>query len=236
MFYDVILPWDNIIKDLSPDVDHIVPCNGALIYSIQSAYTGKGETGFTIIVNGEQYIFGQGYSGTDYPHPTNGFLQLKKGDVINISVSVGQKIHFVKYIGNGSLYFYVGEVAQNTNLVNAGRIEEKIAGLIPDNSSLISGYGMPSNKYVDLTLGASGTFYTAPANGYFTLSVAQKSSGAGFWMYGAGDLCTFGQDQGASNTQMRAFIPCCKGQQITIDTSGTLTVNHFRFIYAEGEV
>lgn len=33
--------------------------------------------------------------------------------------------------------------------------------------SLISGLGMPSSKYIDLTLGASGSTYTAPANGYF---------------------------------------------------------------------
>lgn len=128
-----IIDWDNIIKDLSPNVDHIVPCNGAFIYSIQSAHTGKGGTDFTIIINGEQYIFGQGYSGTDYPHPTNGFLQLKKGDVIKFVMSEGQKVDFVKYVGNGSLYFYVGETVQNANLINAGRIEEKLSSCITRN-------------------------------------------------------------------------------------------------------
>ena len=31
--------------------------------------------------------------------------------------------------------------------------------------SYLSGFGMPSNKYINLTLGASGSTYTAPANG-----------------------------------------------------------------------
>ena len=40
---------------------------------------------------------------------------------------------------------------------------------------LLSQLSMPSNKYIDLTLGASGTTYTAPANGYFFV---EKISGA----------------------------------------------------------
>lgn len=35
--------------------------------------------------------------------------------------------------------------------------------------NVLSAMSMPSNKYIDLTLGASGTKYTAPANGYFML-------------------------------------------------------------------
>jgi len=41
------------------------------------------------------------------------------------------------------LYFYVGETVQNANLINAGRIEEKVAGIIPNNKALIISYGMP---------------------------------------------------------------------------------------------
>ena len=32
--------------------------------------------------------------------------------------------------------------------------------------------GMPSDNYIDLTLGASGANYKAPANGYFCLKAA----------------------------------------------------------------
>ena len=37
---------------------------------------------------------------------------------------------FIYAQGNGSLYFYVGETVQNANLINAGRIQEKVAECI----------------------------------------------------------------------------------------------------------
>lgn len=131
------------------------------------------------------------------------------------------------------LYFYVGDTVQNANLVNVGRIEEKVASLIPDNSSVIANYAMPSNKYIDLTLGASGTTYTAPANGYvvwghnitannqyieLTLSNGMKSRyiGSGTWL-------------------LWIWLPVKKGEiYSTIYTAGGV-LSRFRFIYAEGE-
>lgn len=44
------------------------------------------------------------------------------------------------------------------------------------DSSWIAAQAMPSEKYIDLTLGASGTVYTAPANGYYAL--AKSANGA----------------------------------------------------------
>lgn len=43
-------------------------------------------------------------------------------------------------------------------------------------SSQVARMAMPSNKYIDLTLGASGSTYTAPANGYFQLAVLDGTS------------------------------------------------------------
>ena len=59
------------------------------------------------------------------------------------------------------LYFYVGETVQNANLINAGRIEEKLASLIPDNSELISSYGTSDYEAADavsITDGWTATF------------------------------------------------------------------------------
>ena len=36
-----------------------------------------------------------------------------------------------------------------------------------------SGAGMPSNRYIDLTLGASGTAYTAPADGWVVITASK---------------------------------------------------------------
>lgn len=88
---------------------------------------------------------------------------VSKGDVISIAYSVDgatKSFRFIYAKGNGSLYFFVASVAQNAPLANLGRIEET---KVDKNSS----WGFPSNRYIDLELGASGSTYTAPANGYF---------------------------------------------------------------------
>ena len=43
-------------------------------------------------------------------------------------------------------------------------------------SSQVTHMAMPSNKYINLTLGASGTTYTAPADGYFTIFASVAKS------------------------------------------------------------
>ena len=138
-----------------------------------------------------------------------------------------------------SLYFYVGETVQNANLINAGRIEEKVASLIPDNSSLISGYAMPSVKYIDLTLGASNSSYTAPANGYFAwfgfikasvgyLNLVNSGIALGTQAYSA-----YNSDSGVGGY---CFVPARKGDIIVAQyyANTSITTTTFRFIYAVG--
>jgi hypothetical protein len=61
---------------------------------------------------------------------------VKKGDIVNLAYnSMPLNFRFVYAQGNGSLYFYVGETVQNANLINAGRIEEKLVEKL-DRSSV----------------------------------------------------------------------------------------------------
>lgn len=142
--------------------------------------------------------------------------------------------YFIPAQGNGSLYFYVGETVQNANLVNLGRVEETLASLIPDNSSLISGYGMPSSKYIDLSLGTSGTSYTAPANGYFNVAKLSSSSGQFLSIFGKNNLFAVQTTSTASNNKLGNFVPVFKGETITITYNAGGNVEIFRFIYAKG--
>lgn len=133
------------------------------------------------------------------------------------------------------LYFYVGDTNINVNLVDTGKLTQEVANLIPNNSDLISGYSMPSDRYVDLELGASGTTYTAPANGWFTFN---KLSGATGKVIVLSNLaCNMGTTCTASgsNQTLRAFVPAKKGQSVYVAYDATGTTNVFRFVYAEGE-
>ena len=87
---------------------------------------------------------------------------------------------------------------------------------------------LPSNKYINLTLEASGAEYTAPANGWVS------------WSY-KGDHFLASQDTNANylvaswSSSSAVHIPILKGQRFTTTYKSGGTVEFFRFIYAEGE-
>ena len=130
------------------------------------------------------------------------------------------------------LYFYVGETVQNANLIDAGRIGEQVASLIPDNSSLISGYAMPSNKYIGLTLGASGSTYTAPANGWFYFY--GETSQANQWVSMFSKIGMTG-NAAFSGFGVPCYVPVLKNDTVNIYYNIPWGSNsQFRFYYAEG--
>ena len=106
--------------------------------------------------------------------------------------------------------------------------------------SYLSGLGMPSSKYIDLTLGASGIQYTAPANGYFTLS--KTSTGSAQYVvinkYYDGSI-----NKRVSNVSYSpgsgygciAWLPVKKGEVINISYTAAGSTDCFMFVYAEGE-
>lgn len=93
---------------------------------------------------------------------------------------------------------------------------------------------MPSNRYIDLTLGASGTTYTAPANGWVIISKPTTRAG----QYIALNMTSykFGVQTRAhdSGNYLQLYLPLKKGDvfEVTYNAEGTL--DYFRFVYAEG--
>lgn len=105
-----------------------------------------------------------------------------------------------------------------------------------DGKSLLSGLGMPSGRYIDLTLGASGITYTAPANGYFLMSgVATAANAFVYFVAGGMNPRFYAPSVGG---MAAGFIPIKKGRvcridYVNINVSESTTI--FRFAYAEGE-
>lgn len=104
-----------------------------------------------------------------------------------------------------------------------------------NDSSWIAQQAMPSEKYIDLTLGASGTTYTAPANGWFTILKSATSKGQ--YMQCRNNITGLGIETHAiaNNTVPRQFIPAAKGQKVVFSYTVAGTLTFFRFVYAEGE-
>jgi hypothetical protein len=106
-----------------------------------------------------------------------------------------------------------------------------------NDSSWIAQQAMPSGKYIDLSLGASGATYTAPANGWVIFRRTSNASGQFLQLVNesSGKLQHFIYSS-AANQILGASIPVKKGDLVVIGYTVASTTNQiFRFIYAEGE-
>lgn len=102
------------------------------------------------------------------------------------------------------------------------------------NKDLVTGYAFPSDKSVSLTLGASGTKYTAPANGYFACKLYSTATQNSLEIYS--NLVAYSTGRPAANLALTVSVPVLKGQFCSIFyTNAKVSGNgYFKFIYAEG--
>lgn len=219
---------------------YTAPANGWFWIQKLSSSTGQYLTPVIKDSNGNiKYTLTSQPTGAGYDAEI--LAPVSKGDVISIGYSVGgatKSFRFIYAKSNGSLYFFVASVAQNAPLANLGRIEET---KVDKNSS----WGFPSNRYIDLELGASGSTYTAPANGWYYL---QKKTGANNQysvIFALKDGETTGEtieaiEYGAiewtplGNNGNAIMLKVPKGKKVVINYSLTGATELFRFIYAEG--
>lgn len=98
---------------------------------------------------------------------------------------------------------------------------------------------MPSNTYKNLTLGASGATYTAPADGYFSLGKQSSAVGQGASIFvrkpDLSDSLYGVEYHSATGGQNMKYVWAVKKGSVTgISYNLGGTTNWFRFIYANG--
>ena len=103
----------------------------------------------------------------------------------------------------------------------------------------LQSYSLPSSSYVRLTLGASGTEYVAPADGWFYLFCTYSSGdGVVVGMYNANGGALGGAYAFYNNWgQCRLIAPAKKGHKLNFYMQGynpVVTNKDFRFVYANG--
>lgn len=104
-----------------------------------------------------------------------------------------------------------------------------------NDTSYIAQQAFPSDKYINLTLGADGSQYTIPANGYVCLT------GVGNWVGLSINKSLLQTSTRATDIpqQIAVYLPVKKDDLIQINYqnfSQTQAWHVFRFIYAEGVV
>ena len=206
--------------------------------------------GMTLGLTNGQFNFGLrngstiGFFGQGGAYGTNVGTSVS-GNVSSMEVSVGVTTDSLKSgietSSNGlKLYFYVGETIQDANVINASGVLTRVAEL---SDGYISGLGMPSDKSVTLTLGATGTEYTAPANGWFVVQIKSTGSTKGCYVYmrnSTTGLVTRDYNYHPSTSTDMTVVTCCsakKGEKVLInyDVAKTISFSSLEFIYAKGE-
>ena len=145
------------------------------------------------------------------------------------------------YTSDGESYFSLTRIIpilfyKSSNLQIINVIPYNTVDLLKrSNKSEISGWGMPSNKYIDLTLGASGSTYTAPANGYVMLASFVLSADGQVWL----ENYSAKMESRITAKGLWAYtltLPVKKGDVIYLGYQNSFTQGTFTFTYAEGEV
>lgn len=139
------------------------------------------------------------------------------------------------------LYFYVGQFSQSATEQTAGlnsslfndKVDLNAQNLSSSGKSLIASLGMASPRHIDLTLGVSGTYYTAPANGYFSFSKVANGNQWANLINSTSDVRT--SSSGFSGEYVYLYIPVKKGDVVYNFYTLSGTTEFFKFIYAEGD-
>lgn len=94
---------------------------------------------------------------------------------------------------------------------------------------------MPSNTYVDLTLGASGSTYTAPANGWFYFTIQTTNSNSSYFgIFNTSNNMRDGKWTTLGSANIASYMPARKGDVIEISYTNGTPISDCRFIYAQG--
>lgn len=117
-----------------------------------------------------------------------------------------------------------------------------LSNITQATKSDVTSWGMPSDSYIDITLGSSGSTYTAPANGYIFLTKTTGNSvdqACQLFVNGSGRTdCIYMSSMTTHPTQSTCstWVPVKKNDVITYAYTASGSLAHFRFIYAQGEI
>lgn len=100
----------------------------------------------------------------------------------------------------------------------------------PTNNEYMARMAMPSDKYIDLELGASGTTYTAPSDGYIFAGISSTIQHGWITMDAKLTAASYGVEQG---NFVRTWLPVKKGEKVIV-RYGSGQNGQLKFIYAVG--
>lgn len=194
-----------------------------------NAYANGAFVSPTVTVNGGSQNNNQGY-GVGFDASASNSIYGNSNTVQPQSIKVLYYI-VIATSTKTDIQVDIDEIATDLN----GKADVDLTNVNNAGTSLGASWAMPSTTYEDLTAGASGTTYTAPANGWFLINTTST-----YWnnytslSNGVLSVYTSGYDNGYMTPRDNTiYLPVKKNDIVTISYE-TVSVNKFRFVYAQG--
>ena len=165
---------------------------------------------------------------------TGRFLITKTGEIIALVGTYDDKSNY-NIRSNGEIT-YGCTYAEGVSLEN-GRIfdynPKSCVNLLDRNDTKYIGHqAYPSNKYISLTLGATNTKYTAPADGWFILRKG-ATDGQFIELYNGANELAYVSRCGSAGT-LALGLPAKKGDIVNCSYNASGETKFYKFVYAEG--
>lgn len=123
----------------------------------------------------------------------------------------------------------IDEIATDLN----GKADVDLTNVNDTGYIKMAGASMPSDTYVDLTLGASGSTYTAPANGWFYLRKISNATNQQIGLEANNGELVSNTIISTNGGEGNVYVPVKKSDIVKV-FYGNTTASRFRFIYAQG--
>ena len=230
-------------QDLSiQDTFYFANCTGKIIYTVSLTDDDTWSIASnTLIANTDKATS----STLGIVQPDNSTITVDANGVITTEGVINQQdnVTTLKYwTGTKAQYNAITTKDSNTlynitdDTVNLNNVANTDLSNITDTGKItIAHNAMPSNTYDNLTLGASGTTYTAPADGWLTIHFLADNGNTFFNLYCNNNEYALTLHSGNQVGYNQAgTVPMRKGTNVEFSYNGSPTVFYLRFIYAVG--
>lgn len=131
-------------------------------------------------------------------------------------------------------YAVCGTFTQTNSGITNFTVKTVFHALDYNDTEYIPHQAMPSGRGIDLTLGASGASYTAPADGYIYLNKTASAVNQIITIINDDNGMRVSDTSVTASGWIATYLPVSKGQSIRITYTAGGTTNTFQFIYANG--
>ena len=179
------------------------------------------------------YLFQQGISewNSETTYFIGSFCTIIEGDNVKLYYSLTDN-----NIGNSPTIDNINWKAVDINIDSNGYANIDLTNLSEKGKELITDFTAPSQRNIDITLEASGSKYTAPANGYVFVNMSSNTENSWFMLYN--ETAHIGSGFNITPTSIdpnKIFVPVKRDDVVLYKYSDNQTLQEFKFIYLGGE-